>query len=318
MKILYDVKVLAFKHFEKLIACAAAGLFAASMIQSISTMSFNETDKSDHSLCSMTFTKFMADANSRNITYEEVVFPSKAKVKNTGKDNKGSAEINSAESEKEISSERVSETALNTFSETENTYFKETKNKTESSNAKNKKESTVIKSDRKKKTKKHNYKKTGNTVKDRLNSAELKPKEFLKGKNEKILKKHLNKIIDDDMSNYQKAKACYDYIINNTYYSYGGWGNAIESVLENGYGTCTEYSYVYMAMMKYLGFDAKTVDGSTAMAAGGYGYHMWVEVKLNGKTYVFDPQVEDDMSNGKINYYRFCKTYSEVSGSYIK
>lgn len=168
------------------------------------------------------------------------------------------------------------------------------------------------------KNKLNTYKKTNSIEKNRLNSAELKPKEFLKGKDEKILKNHLNKIIDDDMSNYKKAKVCYDYLINNTHYAYGGWGNAIESVLEKGFGTCTEYSYVFMAMMKYLGFNAKTVDGSTAMAAGGYSYHMWTEVKLNGDTYVFDPQVEDDMTNGKINYYRFCKTYSEVSGAYIK
>ena len=35
-------------------------------------------------------------------------------------------------------------------------------------------------------------------------------------------------------------------------------------------------------MLGYIGFDAKTVDGKTAMAAGGYGYHMWVEVTING------------------------------------
>lgn len=330
MNFLYDVKVLAVKHFEKLIACAAAGLFAASMIQSIGTMSFNETSETDDSLYSMTFTKFMADVNSRDIIYEDVVFPSEAEIKTIGKYDKENVRINSAEIEKTAVSERVSAISVNFSEKAENTYYKNTESKTKSSNTKNKKESTLIKHDVKKtnlkslkekaKKKANNrcYKKTGNKVKDRLNSAELKPKEFLKGKDEKILKKHLNKIIDDDMTNYQKAKACYDYIINNTYYSYGVWGNAIESVLENGYGTCTEYSYVYMAMMKYLGFNAKTVDGSTAMAAGGYGYHMWVEVKLNGKTYVFDPQVEDDMTNGKINYYRFCKTYSEVSGSYIK
>lgn len=186
----------------------------------------------------------------------------------------------------------------------------------------NKKSSNKKKSKNRKKSKakkkSNTYKKVSCKEQLRLNSAVLKPKEFLKGKNDKILKKHLNKIIDDDMSNYKKAKTCYDYLINNTHYAYGGWGNAVESVLEKGYGTCTEYSYVYMAMMKYLGFNAKTVDGSTAMAAGGYGYHMWTEVRLNGNTYVFDPQVEDDMTNGKINYYRFCKTYSEVPGAYIK
>lgn len=301
MRILTDVKMLGVKHFEKLIACAATGLFAVSMIQSVGTMSFNKADKAENSLCSMTFTEFMADANSRNITYEEVIFPSEEMSKINKRKNDGIIKPSiDKEYQKNIRKEK--------------NILKAVKNENIEKRITDKKAKTVIKS----KSKKHIYKKTGNKVKDRLNSVKLKPQKFLKGKNEKILKKHLNKIIDDDMSNYQKAKACYDYIINNTYYSYGGWGNAVESVLENGYGTCTEYSYVYMAMMKYLGFDAETVDGSTAMAGGGYGYHMWVEIKSGDEVYVFDPQVEDDMSNGKINYNRFCKTYSEVSGSYIK
>lgn len=301
MRILTDVKMLGVKHFEKLIACAATGLFAVSMIQGIGTMSFNKADKAENSLCSMTFTEFMADANSRNITYEEVIFPSEGMSKTNKRKNDG---IIKPSIDKKYQQNIRKEKNILTAVKNENIEKRIT----------DKKAKTVSKS----KSKKHSYKKTGNKVKDRLNSVKLKPTKFLKGKNEKILKKHLNKIIDDDMSNYQKAKVCYDYIINNTYYSYGGWGNAVESVLENGYGTCTEYSYVYMAMMKYLGFDAKTVDGSTAMAGGGYGYHMWVEVKLDDEVYAFDPQVEDDMSNGKINYNRFCKTYSEVSGSYIK
>lgn len=301
MRILSNIKVLAVKHFEKLIACAATGLFAFSMLQSISTMSFNEIDETDDSMYSMTFENFMADANSRNIAYEEVIFPSKTKLK-----------INDNKSKEAI-------TPITSNNKQNNRKIVSTVNQNKSSDKTSKRiTDKKLKTKNEKKTKKYSYKKTGNNLKDRLNSVELKPKEFLKGKNEKILRKHLKKIIDDDMSNYQKSKACYDYIINNTYYSYGGWGNAIESVLENGYGTCTEYSYVYMAMMKYLGFDARTVDGSTAMAGGGYGYHMWVEVKLGDDIYVFDPQVEDDMSNGNINYYRFCKTYSEVSGSYIK
>ena len=72
-------------------------------------------------------------------------------------------------------------------------------------------------------------------------------------------------------------------------------------------------------MLSYIGFDAKTVDGKTAMAAGGYGYHMWVEVTINGQVYVMDPQVDDNMSWGAyISHDRFCKTYSEVKNQYIK
>lgn len=159
----------------------------------------------------------------------------------------------------------------------------------------------------------------GKTPSQRLNSAVLDPKATLSAKEEKILLKYLNKIISDDMTNYEKAVACYDYIIKNTVYDYGGWANPVKAVLEDGYGTCTEYSYVYAAMLGYIGFDAKTVDGKTAMAAGGYGYHMWVEVTINGQVYVMDPQVDDNMSWGAyISHDRFCKTYSEVKNKYIK
>lgn len=159
----------------------------------------------------------------------------------------------------------------------------------------------------------------GKTPAQRLNSAVLSPKATLSAKEEKILLKYLEKIISDDMTNYEKAVACYDYIIKNTVYDYGGWANPVKAVLEDGYGTCTEYSYVYAAMLGYIGFDAKTVDGKTAMAAGGYGYHMWVEVTINGQVYVMDPQVDDNMSWGAyISHGRFCKTYSEVKDKYIK
>lgn len=159
----------------------------------------------------------------------------------------------------------------------------------------------------------------GKTPAQRLNSAVLNPKATLSTKEEKILLKYLDKIISDDMTNYEKAVACYDYLIKNTDYDYGGWANPVKAVLEDGYGTCTEYSYVYAAMLNYIGFDAKTVDGKTAMAAGGYGYHMWVEVTINGQVYVMDPQVDDNMSWGAyISHDRFCKTYSEVKDKYIK
>lgn len=159
----------------------------------------------------------------------------------------------------------------------------------------------------------------GKTPAQRLNSAVLSPKATLSAKEEKILLKYLDKIISDDMTNYEKAVACYDYLIKNTDYDYGGWANPVKAVLEDGYGTCTEYSYVYAAMLNYIGFDAKTVDGKTAMAAGGYGYHMWVEITINGQVYVMDPQVDDNMSWGAyISHDRFCKTYSEVKDKYIK
>ena len=43
--------------------------------------------------------------------------------------------------------------------------------------------------------------------------------------------------------------------------------------------------------------------------------HDWAEANLNGTLYIFDPDVEDDISGGGTEY-RFCKTYDELAKEY--
>lgn len=213
-----------------------------------------------------------------------------------------SMQINSAESQSAVT------TAPTTTREPAQTTTKTT---TKTTSASTKKTTAETKATEKKKS-------YDSKEEARLESVTVKPDRFLDGEEEEILTKYLDKIITDDMSNYEKALACYDYLIENTYYDYGGWSAKIKSVLEYGFGTCTEYSYVYMAMMRYIGFDATTVSGLTSMSGGGYGEHTWVEVTLDGTVYVFDPQVDDNMSGSSISHARFCKNYDEVSENYIK
>lgn len=140
---------------------------------------------------------------------------------------------------------------------------------------------------------------------------------------DKLVKKKLNSIIKNKETNYKKVKAVYDWIINNTSYDYGGFGNylSVDCVIKEKIGTCADYSYVFMTMMRYLGYDAVMVNGQTHKADGGYTGHQWVEVKIGSTVYVLDPQVEDNIAgrnNGKIQYQRFCKTYDEVKDKYKK
>ena len=88
----------------------------------------------------------------------------------------------------------------------------------------------------------------GKTPAQRLNSAVLDPKATLSAKEEKILLKYLNKIISDDMTNYEKAVACYDYIIKNTVYDYGGWANPVKAVLipRGGFFQITGGRWIYV------------------------------------------------------------------------
>ena len=173
------------------------------------------------------------------------------------------------------------------------------------------------------------------TVQGILNSAPLNPRSTGYASTDAKIQEIFNQIFTSGMSTYDKVKACYDYIIYNTSYARGayvssaGFGNPSEgnndayiawgalSCLTLGKGSCNTYSCAFIAMMKMIGLDAAYVSGSTHASGGGYVGHNWVEVYIGGQTYVFDPQVEDNISGGG-TYQRFCKTYAQVSGKYIK
>ncbi|MDH6365288.1 hypothetical protein M2139_002283 [Enterococcus sp. PF1-24] len=55
-------------------------------------------------------------------------------------------------------------------------------------------------------------------------------------------------------------------------------------------GDCYCYAAAFYHMAKMLGYDAHLVSGRVQMAAGGTGPHGWVEININGTTYVFDPE----------------------------
>lgn len=169
-----------------------------------------------------------------------------------------------------------------------------------------------------------------------LNAAPLNPRSTGYAQLDNKINSIFSQIFTPGMDTYSKVKACYDYLINNTSYATGmplpgGFGDtsvegssgylasAAMGCLETGKGSCNRYSAAFIEMMTVLGLDARYVDGQCTASAGGYTGHVWVEVYIGGTLYVFDPQVEDNISKGgAINYLRFCKTYDQVPGKYIK
>lgn len=138
----------------------------------------------------------------------------------------------------------------------------------------------------------------------------------------------LAQITTPQMTNYQKIKACYDWLIVNcsygapitsnmsgTFYTYDDLGSC--ALLLNRRGTCDQYAYAFSAMTRALGFESYCVGGLTSKRGGGYGGHTWCVIVCDGVQYVFDPQIDDNLSKGGISYARFGKTYAEVSGKYI-
>ncbi len=172
------------------------------------------------------------------------------------------------------------------------------------------------------------------SIQEILNGATLNPKSTGFANVDQKIQEVFDQIgIDQMPDTYSKVKAIYDYLINTT--SYGtniypsaGYGNVTEgsqgyiawnamALLDRHIGPCNKYTAAFIAMVETIGLDAGYIDGMTARAGGGKIGHVWAEVYIDGVTYVFDPQVEDNMTvNGNIRYDRFCKTYAQLGTKY--
>ncbi len=124
-----------------------------------------------------------------------------------------------------------------------------------------------------------------------------------------------------DMTTAQKVRTLYRYLIEQTTYGNPASGTyaSVYTVLVGHQGTCYDYNYVMMAFLRYLGIEAALVTGETRKASGGYTGHAWCEAYIGGKTYVFDPQVDDNITDalgGGVTYYRFCMPYAEDPDAY--
>ena len=156
-----------------------------------------------------------------------------------------------------------------------------------------------------------------------LNNATLQPTSTGADYCDEIVWQTLNQITTENMTTYEKVKACYDYLVvtcrygdnvlrldfpeaNGTARAYG--------MLVGHVGACDDYSCAFAAMMRAIGLNCYTVYGQTARASGGYAGHIWCVMKINGAEYVFDPQIDDNIGHNV--YYRFCVTYDETPGSY--
>lgn len=106
--------------------------------------------------------------------------------------------------------------------------------------------------------------------------------------------------------------ACYWWVVRNvTYkklpihltppdgYSRAEW-YAIQA-FENRAGNCFCYAAAFYFLAQGLGYDVEYIEGQVGMARGGYGPHGWVVIRLNGASYICDPEAQREI--GKYNFY---------------
>lgn len=157
-----------------------------------------------------------------------------------------------------------------------------------------------------------------------LNSATLRPYVSNHAELDAAVNALFDELFEPGMDTYDKVKACYDWLIENTvykrpYHLSGGYWQCAYQTITDGIGTCNCYSNAFAVMMRYIGLECYVVEGTTTANAGGYTGHEWTTVKINGEFYVFDPQVEDAIAGrngGKVNYVRFCLPEPHVKYRY--
>ena len=142
------------------------------------------------------------------------------------------------------------------------------------------------------------------------------------------------------MTTYEKVVACYDYLTDNMrygssmyhlnvplgdttcadiFYTYGEVDGFGAVALTSNYGLCNGYAAGFILLTRAIGLDADLVTGQTRSAGGGYAYHKWAEITIDGTAYAFDPQLDQSYAQkGLGEYSNFCKTYEQINGRYIK
>lgn len=142
------------------------------------------------------------------------------------------------------------------------------------------------------------------------------------GELDELLNSIFSQIITSDMDTHDKLKACYDYIINHTVYGLNSvWGDSYAmayGLLRDGQGVCDDYSAAFAVMARKIGVPVYTVAGETHKSNGDFTPHAWCQLDFNGVTYIFDPEVEDVISNsqGYIMYIRFGGTTAQLADKY--
>lgn len=115
-------------------------------------------------------------------------------------------------------------------------------------------------------------------------------------------------------------RTLYDYMmtypyINGSKYPTGNWTIPFaKEMYERRGGNCYRYASLYCWLLRAAGYDANAISGYISSRIQGWAPHGWVEVYINGTTYVCDPNIGRSYPNR--NFYMI--TYATAPFTYKK
>lgn len=114
-------------------------------------------------------------------------------------------------------------------------------------------------------------------------------------------------------SKEKKLKACYNYFWKN--YSYQRFVDTPDDSKMSGYasymltykrGNCYRYAAAFACIAKVIGYDSRVAVGQISAIGGGMTPHGWTEIKIGGKWYLFDANMQKNFP--QINSYKQTNT----------
>ncbi len=98
-----------------------------------------------------------------------------------------------------------------------------------------------------------------------------------------FIREAAQKVVGDETNCYWIARRLFNYLIDQMHYELAGGWNVAPTVLKRGSGSCSEYSFVYIALCRAAGLPARYA-GSVVIrgddASTDDVFHRWVEVFL--------------------------------------
>ena len=161
-----------------------------------------------------------------------------------------------------------------------------------------------------------------NDVRDLLNAAPLSPLKTGYEPLDRQIGEILSQITTDGMSTFEKTVAAFDYCVKNFTYErseivltsdllarYLVRDDVIsimqaETMLRTRHGVCDDFAALFMIFTRAIGLESYKVGGKVRAAGGGMTGHQWDVIRLKGKDYLFDAQLENQyyVRGGTITY----------------
>lgn len=118
--------------------------------------------------------------------------------------------------------------------------------------------------------------------------------------NHPIIQKTVKEVVGNETNAYWVIRKLHQYLIGHLHYIMDGAWDTAPTVISNGHGSCSEYSFVFISLCKAAGIPARYV-GATWIKGDNASmdevYHRWIEVYLPNYGWVpTDPTHGDRVS----------------------